>query len=402
MKIPYKIIYFFLLFGGMGYLSAMEYKSNNIPRLAKLCIPKLTPAQLIMQLKSWKSNFKDDQIDTLDAEKLLIEKFLQPDEIKKCINDPLYIDSLQLTPEVEQKITKKLIEDSCLLFKAANSNAKSFHLSPDKNSAAFVYNNSIKLWDFANTYIDIYHNDSDKDQKITSMTFSPDSTMIAFMVDSNTVHLICAKTGKRIGEFYGHIADINPIYFSHDSKILALKLSNNKNETIQLWDINTKAPIKTSTFPTLNLECFFSPNGETIAFNYDDAFFHSTIYLYDIKTGSLIDSIYCKHGCIISISFSLSQALLLYALEFKYTDLNEIENNAHLTTLFQSLPMEIQNCYPSTAKSTHSSTAKLYSKLKQFMPSIKTVALGVGLAAAAYGIYKYGIPGINYESTHIA
>ena len=104
--------------------------------------------------------------------------------------------------------------------------------------------------------------------RITSVTSSPDGTVLATVSDSGTVQLWNAHTLRPIGGPFANTND--PAYaalFSPDGTTLAV-VSDSGNNTeggsVRLWDARTRQPIG-SSFASGALGAAFSPDGTTLA-----------------------------------------------------------------------------------------------------------------------------------------
>ena len=116
---------------------------------------------------------------------------------------------------------------------------------------------------------------------VTAVVYSPDGTMIAGLIDQNTVHLWDAATGKQITTFEGHTDYIYSVAFSPDGATIA---SASKDKTVRLWDVATGNHITTLIGHTGAVcSVAFSPDGTTIA---TGAWYsQNTFRLWDAATG---------------------------------------------------------------------------------------------------------------------
>ena len=130
---------------------------------------------------------------------------------------------------------------------------------------------------------------------IESVSFSPDSKIIASGSADNTVKLWNVSTGKEITTLKGHSAIVFDVSFSPDGKTIA-----SASDTVKLWDISTGKEIKTfKGHPSVVSSVSFSADGKTIASASD-----KTVKLWDIKTAKEIKTLKGHSDGVLSISFS--------------------------------------------------------------------------------------------------
>jgi WD40 repeat protein len=160
----------------------------------------------------------------------------------------------------------------------------------------------IKLWRSDGTLVKTLEQNS---HTVTSVSFSPDSQMIASGGDDNVVKL-WSRNGNLLKTFNGHRQSVTKVGFSSDGQMIA---SAGEDNTIRLWSVSGILP---KTFKEYNFRykaagdapvsiVNFSPNGQMIGSVSDD----NTIKLWSID-GTLLKILDCGASSrgIKSISFS--------------------------------------------------------------------------------------------------
>ncbi len=187
-------------------------------------------------------------------------------------------------------------------------NVVSMNYSPDGNTLVTgYYDGNIDLWDVATgelrktitphpsiAYWDESaghwrHNFSRFRRFATSVSFSPDGTILAAGIDNGTIEFWNATTGEFHKILDGHHETIdNPaemgVSFSNDGTTLA---STSKYSEVHLWDVATGKLRKTLGRQSGGTESVsFSPDGNTMA-TYNS---YGTIHLWNVATYELIQT----------------------------------------------------------------------------------------------------------------
>ena len=118
--------------------------------------------------------------------------------------------------------------------------------------------------------------------RIMDVQFSPDGTLLAIATDIGIL-LYNTKTYDNPEILKGHTGNIWSIAFRPDGKVLA---SSGRDETVRLWDVNTRQQIKTfgiDLFPLANI--VFSPDGKMLASGGMNGDGIDNAYLWDADTG---------------------------------------------------------------------------------------------------------------------
>ena len=141
---------------------------------------------------------------------------------------------------------------------------------------------TVQLWN-VNTHANIATLEGDT-VPVTSVAFSPDGSTLASGAADGTIRLWDVETHQNTATFGGYDAAIleaggwgTPVAFSPDGTILAYGAI----DSIQLWDVETEENI--ATFAVLGVvSVAFSPDGTTLAAL---SSWYSIIQLWDVKTG---------------------------------------------------------------------------------------------------------------------
>jgi len=138
-------------------------------------------------------------------------------------------------------------------------------------------------------------------QRVTSVTFSPDSKRIASGSQDKTIRVWDAATGKIVsGPFQGHTESVTSVAFSQDNKRI---VSGSRDGTILIWDVKTghitSGPFKGHTLGVMSVA--FSKDGKQVASGSLDL----TVLIWDAKTGEIISGPFEGHTKgVASVAFS--------------------------------------------------------------------------------------------------
>ena len=117
------------------------------------------------------------------------------------------------------------------------------------------------------------------EKMVTSIAFSPDGKTLASGSLDDTVRLWDVETRTHQKTLTGHQQNISSVAFSADGRMLA---SGSEDATVRLWDIDTGKRKKTLIGHTDRINgVVFSPDGQTIVSWSNDR----TIRLWDVDTG---------------------------------------------------------------------------------------------------------------------
>ncbi len=161
---------------------------------------------------------------------------------------------------------------------------------------------------------------------INTVSFSPDSKILASGSRDTTIKLWDVKTGKLIRTIK-HSGSIVSVSFSPDGKTLA---SGSGDNTIKLWNVNTGKEIKTlNKQGKYGFSISFSPDGKTLASGSDD----KTIKIWDVKTGKEIITLNGHKAGINSVSFSRDGTTLASGSVDKTIKLWDVKTGKEIKTL---------------------------------------------------------------------
>jgi WD40 repeat protein len=99
---------------------------------------------------------------------------------------------------------------------------------------------------------------------VRSLSFSPNSKLLASASDDYTVRLWDAQTGVSQGVLEGHSNGVTAVAFSADGHLLA---SASEDHTVRLWNWKPRAIKRILQFDGKLKECFFSAQGSYLVTN---------------------------------------------------------------------------------------------------------------------------------------
>ncbi len=158
----------------------------------------------------------------------------------------------------------------------------SMFFSPDGNTLATIHKSDgkVDLWD-VNTGEYIRGLIGIDGSKISTLSFSSNSRLIATSGYDGTIHLWAAKQGMHLIPFSGNKDAINSMVFSPDGMTL---LSKGRDNTVYLWNaISGKLLTTLDGYTESIYDIIITPAGNTVASWSSD----KTLRLYDISTGKL-------------------------------------------------------------------------------------------------------------------
>ena len=162
---------------------------------------------------------------------------------------------------------------------------------------------------------------------VNSVAFSPDGKILVSSSSDDTIKLWNVETKEVITTLTEHSSDIESVAFSPDGKILA---SASRDSTIKLWNVETKEVITTLTGHSSDIESVaFSPDGKTLASGSDD----NTIKLWNVKTKQVIATFFGRSSDIESVAFSPNSKILAGASRDNTIRLWDVETKQKITTL---------------------------------------------------------------------
>jgi len=159
---------------------------------------------------------------------------------------------------------------------AHNSYVYNVSFSPDGQTIASGFDNTIKLWKRDGTLITTLRGHTDS---VSSVSFSPDGQTIASGSLDKTIKL-WKRDGTPITTLRGHTDSVSSVSFSPDGQTIA---SGSHDNTIKLWKRDGTLITTLSEHNGAVSSVSFSPDGQTIA----SGNFDNTIKLWNLNLDSL-------------------------------------------------------------------------------------------------------------------
>ncbi|KAI1124256.1 WD40-repeat-containing domain protein [Nemania abortiva] len=175
--------------------------------------------------------------------------------------------------------------------------------TPEKSIIRDTFQNDIPDWISLRPSVDKYwsnclqtldgHTDS-----ISSVTFSPDGTVIASASADNTIQLWSPTTGECLLQaLEGHTNSVRSVAFSPDGGVIA---SGSNDKTIRLWSTTTGECLQTlNGHNNFVFSVTFSPDGAIIASQSEDA-----VRLCSSITGECLQTLEGHTDLVTSVAFS--------------------------------------------------------------------------------------------------
>jgi WD40 repeat protein/tetratricopeptide (TPR) repeat protein len=163
--------------------------------------------------------------------------------------------------------------------------------------------NVIKLWNLNGEELNSFRCNQ---TWVRSISFSPDSRMIAFGGEDNTIRL-WNLDGEELRSFQGHRGRVRSISFSPDGTMIA---SGSEDNTLKLWSISGKQLKSFQAHDRAVLSISFSPDGATLASGGGD----NLVRLWSLD-GEELKSFRGHLGRVRSISFSPDGTMLASGAE---------------------------------------------------------------------------------------
>lgn len=208
--------------------------------------------------------------------------------------------------------------------------------SPNGKTVACNNSNEVYLWDVDTGSLKLTI--SDHSRPISGITFNPNGETFATGGNydkDGTIKFWEVSTGTLISTIVAHDRSIRTITFSPDGTNLASIGYEGEITTMKLWDVETNE-LKTSfilaedRFP-YDTEIAFSPDGNTIATCGGRWTAH--IFLWDIASGSLKDTLIGHTGGVFDIAFSPDGSTLASGSFDKTVCLWDVSTGDHKSTI---------------------------------------------------------------------
>jgi len=167
---------------------------------------------------------------------------------------------------------------------------------------------------------------------VWSVTFSPDSNLLASASQDTTVRIWKVETGQQLTVLRGHTGEVNEVAFAPDGLILA---SGSSDQTIRLWHSATGEPagIKSIQHHVDIFSVCFAPDGTKLASGCADG----TIRLLEPQTGREITKIDAHFLSVRSVRFSPDGRSLVSAADERRAILSTWRDNEARSSLMDTI-----------------------------------------------------------------
>ena len=161
---------------------------------------------------------------------------------------------------------------------------------------------------------------------VTSVTFSPDGTILASGSRDGTVKLWNVENHENIATLGGHRDNVTSVAFSPD----AILASGSRDGTVKLWNVENHENIATLEGHGWTVTSVaFSPDGTILASGaWDD-----TVKLWNVETHTNIATLEGHESSVYSVSFSPDGTLLASGAAGNTVKLWDVETHTNIATL---------------------------------------------------------------------
>ena len=156
---------------------------------------------------------------------------------------------------------------------------------------------------------------------VLSVSFSPDSKILASSSKDKTIKLWNVETGKPRRTLTGHSGYVSSVSFSPDGKTLA---SSSADQSIKLWNVKPRRTLTGHSGYVSSIS--FSPDGKTLASARNAEFDERwNVELWNVETGEPRRTLTGHSGYVSSISFSPDGKTLASARNVEFDERWNVE-----------------------------------------------------------------------------
>jgi len=146
---------------------------------------------------------------------------------------------------------------------------------------------------------------SGHEKTVTSVSYSPDSELIASGSWDHTVRIWDAATYQPVATLEGHTGAVTSVTYSPDGNTI---ISGSRDQTIVIWDAHTHQTIATISGHAGSItDLAYSPDGSTIISASED----QTVKLWDATTHEPLATLTGHAGIVYSVAYSPNGKLII-------------------------------------------------------------------------------------------
>ncbi|GMW02374.1 MAG: hypothetical protein AMXMBFR84_35100 [Candidatus Hydrogenedentota bacterium] len=162
------------------------------------------------------------------------------------------------------------------------------------------------------------------ESQVNQVSFSPEGDRIVSCGDK-TVRIWDIRTGMQTGVLRGHEDFVTSVAFSPNGQCVA---SASYDNTVRLWDVDSKNELRVFRGPNKYTDVAFSPDGKCIAVG----LFDGSIQVWDVRSGARIYTLQANEWLVTHVAFSPDGNYIVSG-DYNYVHLWDVQNKIELRTV---------------------------------------------------------------------